>query len=135
MATILVGFQIFGLPDFRSHSKSGAFATKLFLTISNPNVTRFWIPVHKDAEIENTLAIQIHKLFDFSPPLSPQKRFSLRTARYTAATKVFLVFETPFWERENGLLKGGSTFTDLNVKQIYYPQRGQNDNSSKYGIH
>jgi len=54
----------------------------------------------------------------------------MRTAGYMAATKVILAFETPFWEREQGQLKGGATFTDLSIKQIYYPQRGQNTNSS-----
>ncbi len=38
----------------------------------------------------------------FRPKLSTQKRYAIRTARYTAATKVLLAFEAPFWEREHG---------------------------------
>jgi hypothetical protein len=49
---------------------------------------------------------------------------------YTSATKVLLAFETPFWERENSR-KGGATFTDLAIKQVYYPQLGHNTNSCK----
>jgi len=49
---------------------------------------------------------------------------------YVSATKVLLVFENPFWERENGKKMGGATFTDLNIKQIFYPE--QSLNSSKF---
>ncbi len=35
-----------------------------------------------------------------------------------------MAFRVPFWERENGKEnKGGSTMTDLHIKQIYYPQK------------
>jgi monoamine oxidase len=53
-----------------------------------------------------------------------RKRLALRTTTYTAATKVVMAFKYPFWERENGKEnKGGSTLTDLHIKQIYYPQK------------
>ena len=41
-----------------------------------------------------------------------------------------MVFETPFWQREHGHLKGGATLTDLHIKQIYYPQSGSSPNST-----
>ncbi len=34
----------------------------------------------------------------FSPPLDANKRYAMRTAGYTSATKVIMAFETPFWE-------------------------------------
>ena len=72
----------------------------------------------------------------FSPPLNPIKRFAMRTAGYTSATKVILAFETPFWETTTGKTRrGGATFTDLAIKQIYYPQQGHNSNSCKSVTH
>lgn len=62
----------------------------------------------------------------FSPPLSTEKRLALRTIAYFSATKVLLVFETPFWERDNNGIKGGATYTDLNIKQIFYPMSARN---------
>ena len=53
----------------------------------------------------------------FQPPLSIKKRMALRTVSYTGGTKVLMVFERPFWQREHGQAKGGSTFTDLHIKQ------------------
>jgi len=53
-----------------------------------------------------------------------RKSLALRTITYTSATKVAMAFRVPFWERENGKEnKGGSTKTDLHIKQIFYPQK------------
>jgi monoamine oxidase len=69
-----------------------------------------------------TVPATVASSIDFKPKLSTKKWYALRTAAYSAATKVLMVFETPFWERENEGKKGGSILTDLNVRQIYYPQ-------------
>ena len=53
----------------------------------------------------------------FEPELSIMKRMALRTVSYTASTKVLMVFGSPFWQREHGKAKGGSTLTDLHIKQ------------------
>jgi monoamine oxidase len=55
-----------------------------------------------------------------------RKRLALRTTLYTSATKVAMAFHNPFWEREHGRdMKGGSTLTDLHIKQVYYPQKSK----------
>jgi len=61
---------------------------------------------------------------DFVPKLTGEKIHALRTARYSSSNKVLLVFEYPFWENLNPKM-GGSTLTDLPVKQIYYEQSRQ----------
>ncbi len=66
----------------------------------------------------------------YDPPLSTKKKLALRTATYSAGTKVLMVFEAPFWQREHGRSKGGATLTDLHIRQIYYPQKGMNTNST-----
>ena len=54
------------------------------------------------------------------------KMTALRTVTFSSASKVVMAFKFPFWERENGFeKKGGSTKTDLAVKQIYYPQKSK----------
>ena len=80
-----------------------------------------------------TAPASVASSIDFDPQLSTQKRRALRTASYTSATKVLMAFDTPFWERENKY-KGGSTLTDLHVRQIYYPQTGMNPNSTLHLI-
>ena len=40
----LCGYQMVGLPDFNSYLKSGPFANRHFLTIWNPDASRFKIP-------------------------------------------------------------------------------------------
>ena len=61
----LSGFQMVGLPGSRSYSKSGSFATNLFLTIQNPDYSIFQIPTGPNtwnldsSEIPNKSAVQI----------------------------------------------------------------------------
>ena len=66
---------------------------------------------------------------NFKPKLSVQKTHALRTTPYSSSTKVILAFETPFWDKDNNNKVGGSTLTDLPVKQIYYEM-----NRAKGGI-
>ena len=66
---------------------------------------------------------------EFEPKLSVQKLHALRTTPYSSSVKVILVFERPFWSEQNSKV-GGSTMTDLPVKQIYYEM-----NTSKSGKH
>lgn len=66
--------------------------------------------------------------------MSMKKRLAYRTVSYLSATKVLLAFETPFWERENMNIKGGATFTDLNVKQIYYPTWSRNSSKTPFRL-
>ena len=61
--------------------------------------------------------------------MGDQKTHALRTTPYSSSTKVILAFETPFWDKDNNNKVGGSTLTDLPVKQIYYEM-----NRAKGGI-
>ena len=95
-----------------------------------PNDVKSWLNYLEEkgfSELEETDIFVV----DFSPLLSARKRYALRTAGYTSATKVVLAFETPFWETATvgKRSKGGATFTDLAIKQVYYPQLGHNTNS------
>ena len=66
---------------------------------------------------------------EFDPPLSNAKFHALRNTKYSSSNKVILVFEMPFWEQYgNGMEVGGSSMTDLPVRQIYYEM-----NKSKSG--
>ena len=66
---------------------------------------------------------------EFDPPLSNEKFHALRNTKYSSSNKVILVFEKPFWEHNgNGKEVGGSSMTDLPVRQIYYEM-----NKSKSG--
>ena len=64
---------------------------------------------------------------EFEPHLSNSKWHALRNTKYTSSNKVILVFENPFWEQNNTYV-GGSSNTDLPVRQIYYEM-----NKSKSG--
>lgn len=90
-------------------------------------------PVYNGDYVLVTAPASVASSIDFDPPMSTQKRRALRTAAYSSATKVLMAFDTPFWERENKY-KGGSTLTDLHVRQIYYPQAGMNPNSTLHLI-
>ena len=94
---------------------------------------KYLCPVYHGDYVLVTAPASVASSIDFVPPLSTQKRRALRTASYTSATKVLMAFDTPFWERENKF-KGGSTLTDLHVRQIYYPQTGMNPNSTMHVI-
>ncbi|XP_068098867.1 L-amino-acid oxidase-like [Hyperolius riggenbachi] len=56
---------------------------------------------------------------DFSPLLSDEKTYALRYINYISATKIFLVCNERFWERD-GLL-GGRSYTDRPSRFMYYP--------------
>ncbi|XP_021490689.1 L-amino-acid oxidase-like [Meriones unguiculatus] len=59
------------------------------------------------------------RLITFQPPLSPNKTHALRSLHYTSATKVALVCNERFWEKEG--IRGGSSITDRPSRFIYYP--------------
>ena len=50
------------------------------------------------------------------------------------SVKVILVFEHPFWDDDNSGKVGGSTKTDLPVKQIYYEMNKSKSGNVENGI-
>ncbi|XP_055456990.1 L-amino-acid oxidase-like, partial [Psammomys obesus] len=59
------------------------------------------------------------RLITFQPPLSPNKTHALGLLHYSSATKVALVCNERFWEKEG--IRGGSSITDRPSRFIYYP--------------
>ena len=57
-------------------------------------------------------------------PFSRLKQRAIRQLHYDASAKVFLQFRRRFWEEDDGIA-GGGTVTDLAVRNIYYPDHGQ----------
>ena len=99
-------------------------------------LTYFWsalptlpILVHHADFVLLTAPALVASSIHFDPPLSTLKRHAMRTVSYSAATKVLMAFETSFWDRENKFM-GGSILTDLHIRQVYYPQKGMNSNST-----
>ncbi|KAM6223635.1 L-amino-acid oxidase [Rhynchocyon petersi] len=59
----------------------------------------------------------------FSPPLSRQREYALRSLHYVPATKVYLSFRRPFWQEEH--IEGGHSSTDRPSRTIFYPPPGE----------
>lgn len=59
------------------------------------------------------------RLITFRPPLSTDKMYALRSVHYASATKVVLVCNERFWERDG--IQGGFSITDRPSRFIYYP--------------
>ena len=58
------------------------------------------------------------------PPFSPAKCRAIRQLHYDTAAKVFLQCRRRFWEEDEGIV-GGSSVTDLDIRNIYYPDWGR----------
>jgi monoamine oxidase len=57
------------------------------------------------------------------PAFSRSKQKAIRQLTYDASAKIFLQFRRRFWE-EDGIL-GGTTVTDLPIRNVFYPEHGQ----------
>ncbi len=57
-------------------------------------------------------------------PFSAGKRRAIRQLRYDASAKIFLQFRRRFWEEDEGIV-GGSTITDLPIRNVFYPEHGR----------
>ncbi|RUS33033.1 amine oxidase [Jimgerdemannia flammicorona] len=60
------------------------------------------------------------------PEFSLQKRTAIRCLNYDNSTKIFLQFQTRFWENGTNPIEGGSSNTDLPIRTIVYPSYGIN---------
>jgi len=80
-------------------------------------------PRHTEFEADAvvlTIPFPMMRYLDVEPPFSQEKRKAIRELNYNAATKIFLEFDTRFWET-NDKIFGGQTITDLPARFIYYP--------------
>ena len=57
------------------------------------------------------------------PAFSRSKQKAIRQLTYDASAKIFLQFRRRFWE-DDGIL-GGTTVTDLPIRNVFYPEHGQ----------
>jgi monoamine oxidase len=63
---------------------------------------------------------------DTSNLLSRRKKLAVRQLHYDNSCKIFLEFSHRFWETDCHITTGGSTITDLPVRQVHYPSFNQN---------
>jgi monoamine oxidase len=74
-----------------------------------------------------TMPYSVLRFVDVLKPFSPGKQMVLRQLHYVDAMKVFLQCRRRFWEEDDGLF-GGSTITDLPIRQIQYPDHNRETN-------
>lgn len=72
-----------------------------------------------------TVPFSVLRMIEITPTPSHTFRKLLRNLIYAPSTKIMLEFRSRFWERE-GIL-GGSSHTDLPIRNIYYPSHGIGD--------
>ena len=77
-----------------------------------------------------TMPYSVLRFVDVLKPFSPGKQMVLRQLYYVNAMKVFFQCRRRFWEEDDGLF-GGSTITDLPIRQIQYPDHNR---ETKQGV-
>jgi monoamine oxidase len=77
-----------------------------------------------------TMPYSVLRFVDVLKSFSPGKQMALRQLHYVDAMKVFLQCRRRFWEEDDGLF-GGSTVTDLPIRQIQYPDHNR---ETKQGV-
>jgi len=58
------------------------------------------------------------------PAFSRGKQRAIRQLHYDASAKILFQCRRRFWEEDEGIF-GGGTVTDLPIRRLYYPDRGQ----------
>lgn len=71
-----------------------------------------------------TIPFAVMRHVEVLNPFSPAKQKSIRELHYHASGKVFLQCKRRFWEEDEGIY-GGGTITDLPIRNLFYPEHGQ----------
>jgi monoamine oxidase len=71
-----------------------------------------------------TIPFAVMRHIDVLQPFSPAKQKAIRELHYHASGKVFLQCKRRFWEEDEGIY-GGGTITDLPIRNLFYPEHGQ----------
>lgn len=71
-----------------------------------------------------TIPFSLMRHIEVTPPFAPSKRRAIRQLNYDSSSKIFIQCSSRFWENDDGIHGGGSV-TDLAIRNIYYPQHGQ----------
>jgi monoamine oxidase len=71
-----------------------------------------------------TVPFSVLRHVDVLQPFSRGKQRAIRELHYDASGKIFLQCGRRFWEEDEGI-DGGSSVTDLAIRNLYYPQHGR----------
>jgi monoamine oxidase len=71
-----------------------------------------------------TLPLSVLRHIEVQPAFSRPKQRAIRQLPYDASGKIFLQCRRRFWEEDEGIF-GGSTVTDLAIRNIHYPEHGR----------
>jgi monoamine oxidase len=71
-----------------------------------------------------TIPFPVLRHVEFPHPLSRAKQRAIRELNYDAAAKIHFQCRRRFWEEDDGI-EGGGTITDLPIRNLYYPNHGQ----------
>ena len=71
-----------------------------------------------------TVPFSVLRHVEVLQPFSRGKQRAIRQLNYDASAKIFFQCRRRFWEEDDGIFGGGS-HTDLAVRNIYYPEHGQ----------
>lgn len=72
-----------------------------------------------------TVPFSVLRMIQINPTPSHSFRKLVRSMAYAPSTKIVLEFRSRFWEREG--IRGGSSHTDLPIRNVYYPSHGIGD--------
>jgi len=71
-----------------------------------------------------TIPFAVLRHIEVLKPFSHYKQRAIRQLHYDASAKIFLQCKRRFWETDDGIF-GGGTSTDLAIRNMYYPEHGQ----------
>ena len=115
------------LPELMPHIRFGAKVTAIAQGSDGVTV-QFQGPAGRSALSGDraivALPFPVLRHIEITPAVSLGKQRAIRQLHYDAASKVFLQSRTRFWETNDGIV-GGGTVTDLPIRQLYYPDHGQ----------
>ena len=71
-----------------------------------------------------TLPFAVLRHVEILQPFTRPKQKAIRQLHYDASTKIFIQCRRRFWEEDENIF-GGGTVTDLAIRNLYYPEHGQ----------
>lgn len=106
----------YGCRVFRLEQDSGG------VTISYRKQSLCKVFTQRADQVLVTVPFSVLRMMEISPTPSHNFRKLLRSMVYAPSTKILLEFQSRFWEKDG--ICGGSSHTDLPIRNIYYPSHG-----------
>jgi len=106
------------------------FGAKMFAIDQSPNsvTIHYQTPAGRFHETGDyailTTPFPVLRHVETIKPFSWAKQRAIRQLHYDASAKIFFQCRRRFWEQDDGIYGGGSV-TDLPVRNIFYPEHGQ----------